>query len=711
MITNMKRIRKEVNKEKVREISRKYGIDLLTASILERRGFDQPEELKFFFESQLRHMHNPFDFIEMEDAVDRILASIETKEKILVYGDRDVDGITATVILVSTLKQCGADVTYAVPEGDEDYSLRKSDIDKYTEQGISLIITVDCGISCVEEARYAYSLGIDLIITDHHNPGSQIPSAVAVIDPKMEDSGYPYPHIAGCAVALKLSFAVLFGKTAFYNRPMILMNIFNGNDGFYFIEVRILRNLCVTDEYSFSVHPDHSNDAEYDALTEICEQGTVYFYDSSYQLDILSKVFPHELPLNAVDLFDEINRYVPEVSRFSLFKLKSEGIFSKYEPDTVSLKEIDVFRHIFVSYFYKKFSSLFSHYYYCMDLAALGTVSDVMPLHNENRIIVKTGIALINKKRRASLQELLFRQNCFHNISSVDAAFKITPVLNAAGRMGVPEKAVRFLLSDDPREIRELASEILALNEDRKQIGNEAWNRILPKAESCLQKTDGKFIFLHDSELNRGITGIMAMRLSQKYKVPAIVTALVDNKKMVGSLRTNGELKARAFLEKFRDLFNDFGGHDGAAGFNLDMEKGTLFGKRLLEAVKETDIRTEEEEIIIDALLPASQMTSDIMKTVDFLAPFGEGMSEPVFCCDEASITKCETIGSERQHVKLTLKIGDTFWPALFWNAADLVNIEFAEGDQISVVFTLNRNYFKNDIINQMIVKDIIRIG
>ena len=706
----MKRIRNEVNKEKVREISKRYGVDLLTASILERRGLTEPEDLKFFFESHLRYMHNPFDFIEMEDAVDRILAAIETKEKILVYGDRDVDGITATVILVSTLKQCGAEVLYAVPEGDEDYSLRKADIDKYTEQGVSLIITVDCGISCVEETRYAYSAGVDLIVTDHHNPGETIPSAVAVIDPKIEDSGYPYPYIAGCVVALKLSFAVLFGKTAFYNRPMILMNIFNGNDGFYFIEIQTLRNLCITDEYSFTVHPDHSNEEEFEAITEICGQGTVYFYDSSYQLEILSKVFPEEIPMNAVDLFDEINKYVPEASRFSLFKLKSEGVFSRYESDS-SLKEIDVFQCLFISYFYKKFSSLFSHYYYCMDLAALGTVSDVMPLHNENRIIVKTGIDLINKKKRASLRELLYRQNCFTHITSIDIAFKISPVLNAAGRMGVPEKAVRFLLSEDPEEIRRLASEILALNEERKQIGNDAWIRILPKAELCLEKTKGKFIFLYDSELNRGITGIMAMRLSQKYKVPAIVTALVDNKKLVGSLRTTGQLKARSFLEKFSDLFNDFGGHDGAAGFNLDAEKGSLFGKRLTEAIGQLDIRPEEDEIVIDALLPAARMTPEIMNTVDFLAPFGEGMSEPVFCCDEAVIAKCETIGAERQHVKLTLKIGENFWPALFWNASDLINIEFAEGDTVSVVFTLNRNTFKNDIINQMIIKDLIRIG
>ena len=276
----MKRIRNEVNKEKVREISKRYGVDLLTASILERRGLTEPEDLKFFFESHLRYMHNPFDFIEMEDAVDRILAAIETKEKILVYGDRDVDGITATVILVSTLKQCGAEVLYAVPEGDEDYSLRKADIDKYTEQGVSLIITVDCGISCVEETRYAYSAGVDLIVTDHHNPGETIPSAVAVIDPKIEDSGYPYPYIAGCVVALKLSFAVLFGKTAFYNRPMILMNIFNGNDGFYFIEIQTLRNLCITDEYSFTVHPDHSNEEEFEDNLEESLDGEPEDFDS-----------------------------------------------------------------------------------------------------------------------------------------------------------------------------------------------------------------------------------------------------------------------------------------------------------------------------------------------------------------------------------------------------------------------------------------------
>lgn len=706
----MKRVRKEINKEIVRNLSKRYGIDLLTASILHRRGFENPEDLKFFLESQLRHLHNPFDFIEMEDAVDRILTAIESNEKILVYGDRDVDGITATVILMSTLRKLGADVVFAVPEGDEDYSLRKSDIDKYNSQGVSLIITVDCGISCVEEARYAYSMGIDLIITDHHNPGDRIPTAVAVLDPKVEDNGYAFTQIAGCVVSLKLAFGLLFGKTPFYQRPMVLLNIFNGNDGFYFIEVIVLKNLCVIEEYSCSVHPNYDNSEAYETLVELCSMGTVYFYDSSYQLNILKKVFPEELPLQAVDLFDEINQYIPICGKSSLFKLKNEGIFTLYESDTSQLREIDVFRQILISYFYMKFSSYFSHYYYCMDLAALGTISDVMPLKNENRIIVKCGVDLINKKKRLALQELLFQQNCFQEITATDIAFKITPVLNATGRLGVPEKAVTFLLSEDPEEIKLLASEILSINEERKKIGNEAWLRILPKAENFYQKTEGKFIFLYDKELNRGITGIMATRLSQRFKVPAIVAASVEGNKIVGSLRTVGNLKARNFLESFQDLFNDFGGHDGAAGFNLNENNAPLFGKRLLNHIQEMEsLSSEEEEIHIDALLQVEQMNPEIMNLVDFFSPYGEGMSELIFCCDNALVMKCDTIGDEHQHLKLTLKLGEFTWPALFWNASDLFNIEFAEGDTVSVVFTLNRNTFRGVTTNQMVLKDIVR--
>lgn len=705
----MKQIRKEVDKDAVRKTASRFGIDLLTASILERRGLTSPESLKFIFESQLRFLHNPFDFVEMEDAVDRILAAVVSKEKMMVYGDRDADGITATVILVETLRKIGADVVYAVPEGDEDYSLRRNDIDRCVKDGISLIITVDCGISCVAEAAYADSVGVDLVITDHHNPGEDVPSAVAVINPKLGDSGYPYENIAGCVVALKLSFALLFGQTAFYNRPMILMNIFNGNDGFFFIETLTLQNLTVTDEFCFSVHPDHDNSDVFETLSGICSRGTVYFYDSSYQLNILKSVFPEELPLNAVDLFDEINKFVPEASGFSLFKMKNEPFFTKYEENPHNLREIDIFRTLFTAYFFKKFASLFSQYYYCMDLAALGTIGDVMPLQNENRIIVKVGIGLINQKRRQAIRELLFRQNCFRNVTATDLAFKVTPLLNATGRMGVPDKAIRFLLSDDIHEIQTLAGEILEINERRKQIGNEAWQSISQKADLSFQKNGEKFVFVYDPQLNRGLTGIMAMRLTQKYGVPAIVAAPVDGNKIVGSMRSSGGVKARAFLEQFSDLFNDFGGHDGAAGFNLNTENAPAFGKRLTELVRESEIRAGNGEITVDAFLPPQRMNESIMKVVDFLAPFGEGMSEPVFSCRDAVIVKCETIGAERQHVKLTVKIGEFFWPALYWNAAALIDVDFSQGDSVEMVFTLNRNFYKNDVINQIIVKDIVR--
>ena len=249
----------------------------------------------------------------------------------------------------------------------------------------------------------------------------------------------------------------------------------------------------------------------------------------------------------------------------------------------------------------------------------------------------------------------------------------------------------------------------MEINERRKQIGNEAWQLISQKADLSFQKNAGKFVFVYDAQLNRGLTGILAMRLSQKYGVPSIVAAPVDGEKIVGSLRSSGGIKARAFLEQFSDLFNDFGGHNGAAGFNLNKENAPAFGKRLTEIVRESEIRSESEEIVVDAFLPADRMNAEIMKIIDFLAPFGEGMNEPVFSCKDAVIVKCETIGAEQQHVKLTVKIGEFFWPALYWNAADLINVDFSEGDTVEMVFTLNRNFYKNDVVNQMIIKDIVR--
>ncbi|MBQ5780959.1 MAG: DHH family phosphoesterase, partial [Spirochaetaceae bacterium] len=192
----------------VKAMSEKFGCDVITSSILLRRDLAGKDDLIYYLEDDLRYTHSPFLFASMEDAVDRIYDAAENKEKVLIFGDRDVDGITATVLMYENLKNYISDVSYQVPMGDELYGLSKDAVKAFADAGGTLIITVDCGISNHEEIEYAKEFCIDVIVIDHHTPQEVLPDACAIINPKVEDCGYPFKDLSGCAVAYKVCQAL-----------------------------------------------------------------------------------------------------------------------------------------------------------------------------------------------------------------------------------------------------------------------------------------------------------------------------------------------------------------------------------------------------------------------------------------------------------------------------------------------------------------------
>ena len=217
--------KKNISPDAVRDISAKYGCDTLTASILVRRGLTAGEDLRYYLENDLRHLRNPFELPGMEDAVDRILAAKEEGEKVLVFGDRDVDGITSTGLVAGFLLRQGMDVSWRLPQGDEPYGLSITAVEEFAAASGSLIITVDCGISNIAEVRRAGELGIDVVITDHHNPQEQVPNALSIVNPKLTGSVYPFRNLAGCGVAYKLVAALRFAlKSELYAQPVCLLN-------------------------------------------------------------------------------------------------------------------------------------------------------------------------------------------------------------------------------------------------------------------------------------------------------------------------------------------------------------------------------------------------------------------------------------------------------------------------------------------------------
>ncbi|MDY7029765.1 MAG: DHH family phosphoesterase, partial [Spirochaetota bacterium] len=250
----MKWSKADIDKERVRRIAEKYDIDVLTAAILVRRGVESAEEIKFYLENDLLFTHNPFLFTEMEDVVDRILQAAAEGEKVKIFGDRDVDGITSTVLLKEGLEKLGLEVGWALPLGNDPYGLTMEVVEEFAREGGELLITVDCGISNLKEIARLADLGVDTIVIDHHNPQEELPPALAIIDPKMEESGYPFRDLAGCGVVAKLLWALEFSQTELYKQEIVLLHTRPGNDT-VILEAVKLSNLVEVDRISENLVP------------------------------------------------------------------------------------------------------------------------------------------------------------------------------------------------------------------------------------------------------------------------------------------------------------------------------------------------------------------------------------------------------------------------------------------------------------------------
>lgn len=699
--------KKAIDKEQVKQISEIYNIPLLSASILVRRGITDPQELIFYLENDIRYLHNPFLFDEMEDVIDRILLAASEDERVIILGDRDVDGITSTVILKKALKEIGIDAMWSLPEGDEPYGVTRKAIDSFSKQDGSLIITVDCGISNVKEIAYAAELGIDTIIIDHHLPSEDFPPAVAVVNPRIADCGYPFEHLAGCGVVSKVIWALTFSRTDFYKEEIVLLNIHPGN-GTYVMDAVRLVNLVELERISEDIVPGLVR-IEQTRLNNFLIGKHIFVYDAEVQIRMLKKVFGPDAEIQVYDLASVLWKEYPAIKGKSLLQIREKSrsaLYSKKSPG-----EIEILINLFEAYIHLEFKMKSPVFYESLDLVALGTIADMMPLNNENRILVKRGMAILNKAERKGLHELLYQQNLLgKKIGTTDVGWQITPLINAAGRMGQPGKAAELFLTESSSEMESLTTKILELNKARKKLGESIWDRVISTAEKQFEELDGKMVMVIDRNIKRGITGIIASRLVSYFKVPAIVIAYIDNN-LVGSMRSVNGFKVKEFLSLFSDFFIDFGGHDYAAGFSLMEENLEKFLFTLKTEIRRTRILKKiEESLEIDAELPLKYIEPELIKTVEFFEPYGEGNPPLLFLARRMKIVNIDIMGkSAQQHAKLLLDSGSYKWPGMFWRAAERVGIDFSVGDYVDAVFRLGRNYFQNTENLQLTILDIKR--
>ena len=703
-----------VSKADVEQLQKRYGVDALTASIMTRRGLTNGNDILYFIEDDLRFQNSPFLFSSMEDAVDRILSAQEEKEKVLIFGDRDVDGVSATTVLFDCLSSMGIDVSYRLPIGDDAYGLSMVAVDDFAKENGNLIITVDCGISNTQEISHAGELGIDVIVLDHHNPPSNLPAPAIIVDPKLQDSGYPFADISGCAVVYKVVNAIRFSKSEWYKQELALLNITEDSTKGktdYVIECIKLRNLIPTGRITETIH-EAPIDIFDTKLFSYLKGQAILVWDEGNIKNLLKDIFGSKAEFNIMDMRPKIASIMPSTAALPLSHLMNISKIAKYgnHPPT----EMGAFYNILVSYINETIRKAHpqdaAQEEQDLQLVALAALADIMPMKNENRLFVKQALSSINKARiRPGLMELMSVVNMLgKKVTSTDLSWTIVSNLNAAGRLGHPELAAELFLQKDPALREQTALKIVELNNERKQLSQDALAYSAIQAESSLSAYSHKLCLVIDERINRGVCGILAGRLMSKYDIPTIVVTFVEDN-AVGSMRSCRGVKATEFLDKFGSFFINHGGHNAAAGFSFERDKLKEFESLVKKYSDDIQLEASKSDIIdIDAEIPHTYLTPNLLDLTDKFEPFGEANKPLLFMTKKIKILEGHCLGKgEKTHLKLLVDGGAYKWPALFWNEGERLNRDFCVGDYVDLLFHVERNVFNGAEIPQIILSDI----
>lgn len=548
-----------LDNEKVEELVKKRHITNLLASILVNRGIIDGEKINVFLNPTRKDFYNPFLMPDMEIAVKRIVKAIENKEKIMIYGDYDADGITSITVLKKYLNEIGLKTGEYIPNRlNEGYGLNKDAISKIYNDGYRLMITVDCGISGLEEVEYANSLGMEIIITDHHEPAEKLPEAIAVIDAKRKDNKYPFNQLAGVGVVFKLIQAI---------------------------------------------------------STEL--------------------------------------------------KLE-EKEYLKY-----------------------------------LDLVCIGTISDIVPLVDENRVIAKLGLKLIEKTKNIGLKTLLNIAD-LKKIDSNAISFGVAPRINACGRMGFQEEALQLFLTEDSGEATKIAKRLVQFNQERQAKEKQIFEEVIEKIEK--DNKDKKCIVLAEENWHHGIIGIVASKITEIYYKPSILICL-EGDKGKGSGRSIPGFDLYTALTKCSDYIEKFGGHSMAIGITIKKENFEKLKEAIEKYAQESNISDIMPIINIDKEINLKNINIEEVKSLELLEPFGEANKMPLFLLRNLKIDSIRAL-SGGKHLKLTLKQDNNIVDGIGFNMGDLSK-EYLLGDKVDVVGTIEINSFGNKENIQINLKDI----
>lgn len=703
--------KKTVTKQDIEPLCQNYGIDPILASIFVRRGITTGDDLLYFLENDLRFQHQPYLLPNMEDAVERILQAEEENEKVLIFGDSDVDGVTSTAILYGYLKRRGIDVQWRLPLADDAYGLSIAAVDDFAAQEGTLIITVDCGISNNDEIAHANKLGIDVIITDHHNPPENLPDAIIIIDPKLEESEYPFHDISGAAVAYKLVSALRFAHSDFYNSEITLLDITaDDENGNYNIDCVKIRNLTKIKELHEKIIPGRTS--IYDLKLPYFLQGQlIYVWDETYIAKLLTQIFGSGIQFNLNDLRSQVAQVIPAIKNKTASDLKKLSLIGKYLENERTV--LNSMYNLYITFCQKlinqKKDELILEERKDLQLVALAALADIMPMKNENRILVTNGIDSIKKDRpRIGLAELFAKLKInSENITSTDLSWSVIPALNAAGRLGQPDVALRLLISENASERETLAQKICELNEERKNLVQNAFFQVHDIAEQSVNEYDGKLCVVVHECINQGLTGLFASRLMQDFGVPSIAVTF-SNDICIGSIRSNRNFIATDFLNRFGDFFLNHGGHNYAAGFSFEKSKLNDFIAKIKTELPAIELSDESPVVEIDAEIPSNYLTPDVFKLLETFEPYGAENTELVFVSRNVLISDAMLVGKkDPMHLKLTFDCGKYKFPGIFWSQGERLRKDITVGQSYDILYSMSKNYFNGLETNQLILKEI----
>ena len=537
----------EENSEEIIGIAKKHNISELLTKILVNRGITDDKEIDTFLNPTRNDFYDPYLMPDMDKAVERIIKAINNQEKVMIYGDYDVDGITSITVLKKFLEERGLKTGHYIPNRlEEGYGLNENAIRSIAEQKYTLMITVDCGISGIEEVELANQLGIETIITDHHEQSESLPNAYAIINAKRKDSQYPFRGLAGCGAVFKL--------------------------------------------------------------------------------------------IQAISL------------RLGL----EEKEFLKY-----------------------------------LDIVCVGTISDIVPLVDENRVIAKLGLKLVAQTRNIGLRELIL-QSGYKKIDSNTISFGVAPRINACGRMGYQEEALDLFLTNNIEEARKITARLNSYNLERQTKEKYIFEQAIKELEKeDIEKLNT--IVLSGDNWHHGVIGIVASKLTEKFYKPTILICFEDNigkgsgRSLPGFDLHEALVETSAYLEKY-------GGHEMAVGLSLKKEKYNDFKLAFEEIAKSKNIQQIIPVIKIDTIITAKDVNKKTIQDLEMLEPFGEKNKNPIFVYKNLKIDSIRAL-SEGKHLKLTLKDDNLLINAIGFNLGYLSE-EYLIGDKIDIAGNLEINKY-----------------